>query len=276
MAITSKHANAYQDPTSTSDAVRLPFPHLTLTWHNGNPAAPGGAYKFGGWYAENIHFERDMNSIGLATFDPTITKMFGKPQSWTNSKGGEYGTYSTRIVMAAPIASRQTWYKGRSIFSVLAMLAYTDEDKSLKSLFPAVLNAGGKGNSEDIRSAMKEWQSETAVWRNQFAAGVPLNEFYIPLGTYGDKRVARDVTGKGGKSSKVAVIRTFVPSLDDDAQIEAYLEQQHVGEEVADVMVGMLADAQEWLAWKPKKFEEKQVSNDPQDPNYDDDGGFPY
>lgn len=255
------------NPLATQgDRIDLPFAYLRLFWHNGNAQAePRGAKHYGGWFSGADDFQMDMAACGIEQ------GYFKGPETWVSREGKQYQAYSSRVVYAAPIATRLLWPAGKpSQLSILVYLAgFNPDTRSLFPLCPATLNAKSYAGKY-VSDAFKKFVSDTAEVRLQVAKDIPVGMFYVPIGTHGDRQ--QIMVGKGKQSP-------IVPcdyAGDFDAEL---LEKHFVGDEIGVKMIELKALAAEWLADKPK---ENETSNDddgfdlpPVMPMNDDDFPFP-
>ena len=228
--------------------VKLPFPVLTLNWHNGYPQAPKqGVKHYGGWFRDADKFNADVSEIGCGVGN------FVGPELWTNESGErQYPTMSARAIYVAPIAPKSVWIhgksendKGHSQNFLLVQLGILDENKSLVPWTPAIISTGYHA-MKYINAAIKAWQSDTVDLRLEHAPGVHPSLFYVPIGTFGNNRKT-EMVGKG-KKSPIAICQ--------QAPVEwtpGMLEAHFVGDETALAMVEYKALAAEWLADDGKK-----------------------
>jgi hypothetical protein len=256
--ITSKYkANDMGNPFQTGDEVSLTFPHLRLYWHNGKPDADKnrGVYHYGGWFSGAEDFMNDVSQ-----FDKKPEEIGFKGDNWTGKDGDEYGVYSSRMVYVAPIANRKIWKsyvfegatKNKSTYSLLGFLAYPTTEK-LCYLGPVVLS-GSSWSGAMIEDAVKKFPSLTADARARVAPGVPAWQWYISVGTYGDKRITKSVGTS--KTSPIVPAQIYTP---DGGWTDKKIEKYFVPDDVVEQMIETRRAAEEWLAWKPR---EDKAQND--------------
>jgi hypothetical protein len=258
--ITSKYkANDLGNPFQTGGEISLPFPKVSVFWHNGKPDADKtrGVYHYGGFFsgAEDITNE-------LADFNIKPEAIGWKGDTWTDKDGKEYAVYSSRQIFVAPVANRKVWRKyvfegvekNKSTYSLLGFMAYPTAEK-LCFLGPVIISASSYSGAM-LEDAVKKWPSITAEARAKAAPNVPAWQFYIPIGTFGDKRVAVKV-GNGPKTSMIVPAQIFVP---DKGWTPEKIEKYFVPDEVVDQMIDTKKAADEWLNWKPDESKTQQDS----------------
>lgn len=232
-----------------SDRVQLPFAHMRFYWHNGNTQAQKdekSAIHFGGWFCDSDDFQSD-----LASFGADKPASIVGPEQWVSRDGKPYSVYSCRVLLAAPIATKDVWIqkdgKTRSTCSMLVYLAFKDAKGDIVPFGPAVI-AAKSYNGDRLKKAFKQWTSDTATLRATEAPGVSTSLFYIPVGTFGKQR-NQEMVGKGKDQSPI------VPTAygqHPDGWDAALLEKHFVGDEVGQQILELYAMAQEWLNDKPK------------------------
>jgi hypothetical protein len=236
--------------TAPGDRVELPFAHLRLYWHNGYPQAEKtGAKYFGGWFCGADDFVNDLALLGKSDAPYGFTG----PETWTSRDSKDYSTYSARAVYAAPIVTRLNWIKRldggqASHLGILVYLA-TVENKVLVPYGPAVLYAKSY-SAKYVQDAFKQWVSDTAQIRADVAPGVPVSMFYVPVGTFGDKRTQESV----GKLQTSPIVPCQYGK--QGQWNEKTLEGHFVGDEIGAAMLELKAQAEEWLRDKPANNDE--------------------
>lgn len=235
--------------TAPGDRVQLPFEHLRLYWHNGYPqAAKDGVQHYGGWFAGADDFIGDMAALGASG----APYGFVGPEQWMSRDNQEYSTYSARAVYAAPIATRLNWLKrddggSTSHLGMLVYLASVEEQNKTKVLVPyapCVLYAKSYA-AKFIQDAFKQWVSDTVQLRAEVAPGVPVSMFYVPVGTFGEKRIVENV-GKA-KTSPVVPCQYGKAGQWDAGTLEMHF----VGDDIGHEIVELKRLAEEWLQDKP-------------------------
>lgn len=251
--------------TAPGDRIELPFEHLRLYWHNGYPQAQKqGAQYYGGWFAGADDFIGDMAALGAMS----APYGFSGPEQWTSRNGSEYSAYSARAVYAAPIATRLNWLKrddggSTSHLGMLVYLATVEEkgkNKVLVPYAPAVLYAKAY-NAKFIQDAFKQWVNDTVQLRTETAPGVPVSMFYIPVGTFGEKRIQEEV-GKS-KTSPVVPCKYGKEGEWDDKTLELHF----VGDDIGGEMLSLKQQAEEWLKDKPANNDDMAGQRQIQDTN---------
>jgi hypothetical protein len=253
---------------------RLPFPALRLSWHNGYPQAEKttGAKYFGGWFADAGNFIADCSEIGDI---PSLSGFVG-PQEWTNQDGTKtYSVYASRAIMAAPINTIVKWFKAddgkqSSTTYMLVFLAYIDKQNNKNVLLPwgpALL--GGSGfKGVYMQKAFQEYARLSTQSRLINAPGVPVNQFYYRIGTFGETRITQEV----GKVKKNFVVPAQVdPSLDWS---EKMLINYFVDDATYGKMIDLRTKSADWFTHKDgKKDEQIQSSTNtvPPEPEFNDD-----
>lgn len=223
-----------------------PVPVIRLSWHNGTPQSPknSAAQHYGGWQRGKDDFDADVDALGLQLPEDCGINL----ATWTSKEGTEYEAYSTRNIYAAPIKVRDDWWeefdatKGRVVkrhrLDVLVMLAgYDAQAKKLYKLAPAILTAHNYAASAVLK-AIKAFEKDTKEAREEHAPGVPLQFFYIPLGTFGDKRI----TTPAGESSIVPCQYMQRATWD-----EKFLTFLFVGDETGAEILQIAGDATDWV-----------------------------
>jgi hypothetical protein len=240
------------NPFQATGEISLPFPHLKLYWHNGKAdAEPKGAYHYGGWYCEADKFIPDIENFNV---DPAVIGFKG-PDTWHNQKGGEYQSYHIRSVSVAPIANRKYWFtdnegRNKSTYALLAFMAtYSAEAKVFVPLGPVVLSASSYSGGF-LEDAIKSFPTLTAEARKKVAPNVPSWQWYIPVGTFGTKRITKIVGTT--KTSPVVPAQIYAPEKGWENNISNYF----VSNEVVEQMMDTKKAAQEWLDWRPEKVQE--------------------
>ena len=252
---------------------RLPFPALRLSWHNGYPQAEKttGCKHFGGWFADADNYQADLSELG----NPAELAGFKGPQTWTNQDGTkEYSVFASRAIMAAPIATVVKWFKdattGKSS-STTYMLVYLGNIEKveganvMRPFGPALL--GGTGfKGVYMQKAFQEWARLSSIARAQFAPGVPLNQFYYRIGTFGETRITKEV----GSTKKNFVVPAQVdPSLNWSEQM---LTNYFVNDDIFEKMVDLRAKSAEWFTHKDGKRDDvTSAPAEPEMPEYGDD-----
>jgi hypothetical protein len=239
------------NPFLAPGEISLPFPHLQLFWHNGKAdAEPKGAYHFGGWYCGADKFIPDIENFNV---DPAVVGFKG-PDTWHNQKGGEYQSYHIRSVFVAPIAPRKYWFtdkegRNKSTYSMLSFMAYANDKKVFVPLGPVVLSASSYSGGF-LEDAITSFPTVTAEARKKVAPNVPSWQWYIPIGTFGAKRITKIVGTT--KTSPIVPAQLYVPEGGWGESISHYF----VPDEIVQQMMDTKKAAEEWLAWRPEKVQE--------------------
>lgn len=246
MAIQSnyKRGDVPQTYQNQNEYVQLPFSVLRLSWHNGNAAVgqAEGVKYYGGWQSGSERFLEDLQALAIDVIPGIIES------TWIDRDGDNYQAFGTRSIYAAPILARDDWWeeydqkRGKNVkrhrVDFLVMMAlYVKEKKILTPLCPAVLSASGFAASA-IVAAFKEFVKDTAEARRQFAPDVPESLFYVPIGTFGEKRI-----------SKPAGDSSYVPcQVHKQTWDEKWMTFLFVGDEVAARIIAYSQAAAEWMA----------------------------
>jgi hypothetical protein len=262
--ITSKYSNTSDmgNPFSVPGEISLDLPHLQLYWHNGKSEAgtDKGVYHFGGWFCGADEILAAIENFAPVKLD---TIGFKGPDTWHGRKESEYQSYHIRSIYVAPIAPREVWRqvvndkgekKWRSTYSMLGFMAYLSE-KKFKFLGPVVIS-GSSYSGEAVKNAIMSFPALTAEARRVAAPTVPAWQWYIPIGTFGPKRISR-IVGKGNSSSPIVPAQIYNP---DGGWKPETIEHYFVSDDVADQMKATKDAAQEWLAWKPDKTKDEELS----------------
>lgn len=234
-----------------SGVLELPFPVVYFWALNGQATfkSQGGALYYGGWACK----VEDMKSVVDQTHGYEYPGL--KQATIPTREGGEFEAYTTRSLIVAPIAFRQSWLLDRQRFSeyteggrqhvqVLVNLGVKASETSFESWGPAVLTAKGY-QARNLMNAFGTWDKHTSALRYKIAAGVPAWCFYLGVGTFGKERVSLNV-GKPGAQSPITPIGPYLPDLSD-----AVLSALFVKNEIAALMVDYKQRGADWLnAWK--------------------------
>ena len=230
-----------------SSEIKPPFPYLEMNWHNGFAAAAGGAMKFGGWQISEENAQRAKSLFGRLPF------YFGEKEMWAKGKGdGEYPARSSRFITATPFATRVKWYDGRDGYKgssktqVLVYLCEVGKDNEITPYAPALISGGSYHAGVAISTAFTAWATHIEANRKEAnIASVPAWAFYGWFGTFGEKRLTKEV----GKTEKNFIAPCQVSFPKDPATIY----NVYVGDEVAQEIMSLRKQAQTWLEdAKPK------------------------
>lgn len=242
------------DPTRPeSSEVKPPFKYIEFNWHNGFAVAEktAGAKHFGGW---QISEENAINA--LANFGK-VYPYFGESSMWAKGKGdGEYPARSSRFVTCAPIATRSKWYEGRdgnrgsTKYQFLVYLAEINKEHVITPYAPALINGGSYYSGLAISEAFQAGGNFINSNRSDDINGIPAWAFWGYYGTFGDKRLTREV----GKTEK----NTIAPCQFNASKPEN-LKHLYVGNDIAREIMSLRKQAQAWLDdAKSKKQEPRQ------------------
>lgn len=229
--------------------VKPPFPYLEMNWHNGFAAAAGGAMKFGGWQIGEENAQRAISLFGK------LPGYFSDKEMWAKGKGdGEYPARSSRYISGTPFATRVKWYDGRngergsSKTQSLVYLCEIDKEHNVTPYGVALISGGSYHAGVAVSDAFSSWAMHINASRSDAALGtVPAWAFYGYFGTFGDKRVTKEV---GAKEKNF-----IVPCQVNIPQDVKALRSLYVGDTVAADIMALRKQAQEWLddAKKSKK-----------------------
>ncbi len=226
---------------SESSEIKPPFPYIEMNWHNGFAAAAGGAMKFGGWQISEENAQRAISVFGR------LPAYFSDKEMWAKGKGdGEYPARSSRYITGTPFATRVKWYdgnadkKGSSKTQSLVYLCEIDKDHNIFPYGPALLSGGSYHAGVSVSSAFASWVTHVNASRIEAEIGsVPAWAFYGYFGTFGDKRITKEV---GTKEKNF-----IVPCQVNIPQQAASVRGLYVGDTVAaDIMV-LRKQAADWL-----------------------------
>lgn len=252
---------------TTGEGIELPFP-VVYSWAlNGQAAfkSLGGAPYYGGWACKVENMQEVCTKLSVPV-----------PTGWAEGSistrdGGEFGAYTARNILVAPIGMRESWllenmrspsYQegARRHLQLLAYMAERKGDK-FQPWGAVVLTAKGF-QGKNLRNALTEWDKVTSAARRKVAPGVPAWCFYLSVGTFGKDRAVEQV-GRPGAQSPITPVSCYVPEKLD----EALMESLFVGDTVAAIMADLAGQAQEWLgAWKSPA--ENKVPMGQIDPEY--------
>ena len=256
------------DPTKPiGSEIKPPFPYIEFNWHNGFAAAEksGGAKHFGGWQIS------DANAASAIGLFGKVYGYFGASTMWAKGKGdGEYPAASSRKIVAVAIATRVKWYEGNeekrgsSKTQILAYLAEIDKDHKITPYGAALINGGSYHSGKAMQEAFQAWSTYVNQNRSAAALGaIPAWAFWGCFGTFGDKRVTREV----GKTEK----NIIVPCQVNYPAEPMALQNLYIGDDVAREVMDLRAKAKEWIDDGKKKVvktvEEMPASEQP----FDDD-----
>ena len=239
--------------------LQLPFPNLRLSWNNGNAHAErtSGAKHFGGWARGSTNILEDIQSLSLDAPAGLVES------EWVSQDGKTYSAYAARNVYAAPIAAKDDWWEEfdprrsknvkRHRLDFLVLLGvYNQTSKVIEAYAPTVLSATGFAASA-ILKAFRAFEKDTKPARDIHAPGVPAMFFYVPVGTFGDKRI----TEPAGESTYVPC--QYMHSTNGEWS-ESNLLLLYVGDEAASYMLELRNNAEAWLqdtrAHRAKEFTE--------------------
>jgi hypothetical protein len=246
---------AFQGTMQTSGSIELPFPVPYIWIINGDPKLKelGGPQAFGGWQVE----AEKMLEAGM-TYSSNEPPAGFIRKDVTSTDGKVTDSFLTRSVIVAPIDFRKSWFMktpgglvqrsadyfegSRQHAQALVYLA-GKKDGVFQPWGPAVLSAKG-WQVKNLLKAFESWNKATATARQKVAPGVPAWFFYLAIGTFGTE--VNTVMVGGNAKSPITPIGAYIPDKVTEAQIESLF----VGQEVANEMVLLKKDAQEWLhAW---------------------------
>lgn len=245
-------------------AIQLPFSAPFLYVVNGNArfkTAAGVSY-FGGWATDQETMDEVLKETGQE-----LPKYFAK-EEMSSSEGKPLSVYTSRFVVCAPIAFRESWVieKNRypefregarrhvQMISYLADSWIEGEKGKRQRVYapwgPVVLTAKGY-QAKNILDAFGAWVHMTKDVRRVVAPDVPAYFFNACLGTFGDEPKFERV-GKGNQTSSITPIELYQPSTMDAAVIKRLF----VGEAVYAIMADCKEQAKEWLvAWKEQSLD---------------------
>jgi hypothetical protein len=202
---------------------------------------------YGGW---QISDDNAASAIGLFG---RVYGYFGKSTMWAKGKGdGEYPASSSRFITCASIATRVKWYEGNgeksgsSKTQVLAYLAEIDKDHNVTPYGAALINCGSYHSGKAVQKALQAWSTFVNQNRVLVALGsIPTWAFWGYYGTFGDKRITREV-GKKEKNIIVPCQVNFPKDVNN-------LRSMYIGDNIAAEIMSLRVQAKEWLDDAKKK-----------------------
>jgi len=233
---------------SMADGVELPFPVCYMFIKNGRPEMSqiGGIGYFGGWAMDADDADGRWDNIGEQMDRVTFS----------NREGDTYDVYTSRSILAAPIAKRRQWRDGRSHVQILAMVGVVNKGKFV-DLGPNVLTAKG-WQASYLQDSFRAWDKYTAEARREQAGGADSKFFYACIGTSGDANFV--AVGKT-TTSQITPIELIVPD-------NLNLNKLYVGDEKAREMSDLFLQAGEWLEdWTKRKDNQPADDYEPGDDN---------
>lgn len=241
-----------------SSEIKPPFAYLEMNWHNGFAAAGGGAMKFGGWQISEENAQRAVSLFGK------LPGYFGEKEMWAKGKGdGEYPARSSRYITATPFATRVKWYDGRngergsSKTQSLVYLCEIDKEHNITPYGPALISGGSYHAGVAVSTAFTSWVTHVNANREEAELGnVPAWAFFGYFGTFGDKRITKEV----GAKEKNFIVPCQINAPKDAKSIRSL----YVGDAVAADIMALRKQSIEWLNdAKPKNIQQTNEEPNP-------------
>jgi len=248
-----------------SSEIKPPFPYLEMNWHNGFSAASGGAMKFGGWQIGEENAQRAISLFGK------LPGYFGEKEMWAKGKGdGEYPARSSRFISGTPFATRVKWYDGRngehgsSKTQSLVYLCEIDKEHNVTPYGVALISGGSYHAGVAVSDAFSSWAMHVNSSRVDAGLGnVPAWAFYGYFGTFGDKRITKEV----GKKEK----NFIVPCQVNFPKEPTSIRNLYVGDTVAAEIMVLRKQAQAWLddaKQNKQKAQEQPIASNEEIPDF--------
>lgn len=267
-------------PKSKSDpfggsgsAVELQFDVLHAYWKHGNvrlkPADAGDVEYYGGWCVDTDKFEAYLSSTGQEA------PIGWKRRTMTAESGKTYDVYTCRSVTFAPITKRKAWFKRRdqsgketdksnSAVNILGYMATPNTQTKTFEAYGFVVLSAKSLTGKNLEDLLAKWAAEMRpTLRANGNMPQDPRQYYLTIGTFGDKIITTSYKGAAGAESTVTP-----PQLKADQITAEYLGKRWVGEEIAAVCENAGEEAQEWADdWnnrdtrKPGPEEEQQGGN---------------
>lgn len=238
---------------------------------------------YGGWACNKDDIEGVSEERGLPG-GLVETEIF------TNESKTIY-TYTSRMLIIAPIGYRQSWYIGvgqnqtrtveympgaRQHIQVVALMGLKNEVGQYRSWGPIVLSCKGY-QAQYMTGCMKTWKKTLEKPRKEHAPNVPPWAFWMAIGSYGD--INSSMVGKSGAQSAITPINLYIPK---EITLET-MRKLYVGKDTVSEMAEKLQDSEEWLnAWKNRAQQaqpahmahDEYPDNVPPEPDFGDDIPF--
>lgn len=238
------------------DQVALPFFAPFVSWDNGNSAYKNSsaiAAYTGGWSmfkdaAMQLQQEQDHMHSAFDFIDNL------------NKGESDVEAYMAQWMLIAVIGQRMRWLvdeqsgKKRSHLQVLVYTAETDEKGVVYPYAPMVLTVKGKSATVGLQASLGEWRTKSAKLRKDLSRDKknPISEsaFWLAVGTFGKKREAIK-SGDQPDAKMVVPIKSHIPEMTPEN-----LKGLYVGKEMAELLLAMRQDSQDWLGeWKRQEAE---------------------
>lgn len=209
--------------------VRLPFPHLQLSWKNGDGEISRGkdsVVAFGGWYCSDKYYIPAVTEINKDL--PDIFSV----TNFVNKQRKQFEVIQARAVYMSYISGRFAWFlkkdgSWQTRFEVLGLLGVYDSKAGHYAPWaPIVLSVKGKSGTKGLQDALKAWQLKTANPRKEHANNWGWENFFFPYGTFGDEPVVKDDRGADGTQYSYNPIQIKEPVKEIDRK---FLEVLFIG-----------------------------------------------
>ena len=252
-----------KDGMEHGGAIQLPFAAPFIYVSNGNARfqKAGGVSYFGGWSTD-----KDAMDEVLKETAQELPKYF-TAEEMTSSEGKPLNVYTSRFVVCAPIAFRESWVHEKNRYPEyregtrrhVQMIAYLADSwiegekgsrqRKYAPWGPVVLTAKGY-QAKNILDAFGAWVHMTKEVRRVIAPDVPAYFFSACLGTFGEQPNFQKVGST--QTSSITPIELYEPPSMD----EAVVRRLFVGEAVYTIMADCKEQSKEWLtAWKEQSLD---------------------
>lgn len=251
------------DKSMQGEKIALPFVAPAFNWHRGDQShakdTGSGVQHFGGWVTDAPEL-----------LDSGLSSAWLGNEWCTASNGTAYEVYASRILHVALIGKRERWSpdqpggKPRSNVHALAVAATFDaQAKTYTTWSPVVLRCKGLAG-KSFNDAISDWKRKTSAFRALMDKDYPAWVFYCTLGTFGTEFKSQSV-GQGNTKSFITPISLYMP--EGDKFTAQWLQGRFVGDEVADHMLSLYDQAQDWLhAWNNEPDESQPAQQRPAQP----------
>lgn len=255
--IPQEYSDALNEGLKGEGGVQLPFAAPLMWWGNGSAqnkalAKVAPAMYFGGWLVEEGHMEDAAQEYG------GIPASFAQTE-FVSRKGDSVPVYSSRAIVAAPMAYRVAWVPkrdnggygvrytkyepGTSMHVQMLALLATVSEKAYIPWGPVVLSAKAY-QAGYLLDAVKQWPKIIQPALRQAGSKTPASAFWMGIGTFGEFN--QKMVGKT-EQSPITPITLFTPQ---NVDVEL-LKKLFVGKDTVAKMTDYIAQAAEWLqAWK--------------------------
>jgi len=263
ISVPKEISDSIKDGMEHGGAIQLPFSAPFIYVVNGNARfqKAGGVSYFGGWSTDKEAMDEVLKETGQE-----LPKYFTE-EDMTSSEGKPLSVYTSRFVVCAPIAFRESWVIEKNRYPEyregarrhVQMIAYLADSwiegekgsrqRKYAPWGPVVLTAKGY-QAKNILDAFGAWVHATKEVRRAIAPDVPAYFFNACMGTFGDQPNFQKVGST--QTSSITPIELYQPPNMD----EAVVRRLFVGEAVYTIMSDCKEQAKEWLvAWKEQSLD---------------------